>query len=427
MKRIALISCTSSKKDYPCKASELYSASPRFRFAYRYAKNVADEVYILSAKHGLLGEDMVLAPYDESLIIKGVSEREEWTGRVLEQLKAIADLKLDHFIMLAGAKYCEFLLPELANYFLPLRGKRQGEGLALLKNMCEQGQAVHIAADIHNLFAEEKRLRWTDIGTIPYSDGIYVVYESGEKYQGMDRIVRIGTHRGDGNLRGRLNQHFINENMDASIFRKNIGRALSGKKDPVAEFESEVTKHLRDNVSFVVFQVTKRNDRLRLEAALIAGLHADPSFGPGDEWLGRKSPIQAIRNSGLWNVQGLTGNPLRSDELDEIRSILRHKQPEQTRQSKVSAMKQVALGQTKTQPSADDVRLYIDEILAQAASEGMAYIELVSGQIHRDLGMSGRLPQVCRIMWEKKRDNDVVVHTTPSGMSSTIAIRYYVY
>ena len=45
----------------------------------------------------------------------------------------------------------------------------------------------------------------------------------------VDRIVRIGTHRGDNNLYNRLKEHFINENKDRSIFRKNIGRALLNK------------------------------------------------------------------------------------------------------------------------------------------------------------------------------------------------------
>ena len=43
---------------------------------------------------------------------------------------------------------------------------------------------------------------------------------------GAKRIVRVGTHTGTGQLRSRLRQHFLVENKDRSIFRKNIGRAL---------------------------------------------------------------------------------------------------------------------------------------------------------------------------------------------------------
>ena len=42
----------------------------------------------------------------------------------------------------------------------------------------------------------------------------------------MDRIVRIGTHTGENQLRSRLMQHFVKENKNRSIFRKNIGRCF---------------------------------------------------------------------------------------------------------------------------------------------------------------------------------------------------------
>jgi hypothetical protein len=57
-------------------------------------------------------------------------------------------------------------------------------------------------------------------------NGIYVLFEDGEYAHGKDRVVRVGTHTGNNQLRSRLEQHFIRENKDRSIFRKNIGRAL---------------------------------------------------------------------------------------------------------------------------------------------------------------------------------------------------------
>lgn len=65
--KIALISCTSRKMDNPCRASEMYLPSPRFKLAYDYAKKNADLVYILSAKHGLLHENETIEPYNETL------------------------------------------------------------------------------------------------------------------------------------------------------------------------------------------------------------------------------------------------------------------------------------------------------------------------------------------------------------------------
>jgi len=63
------------------------------------------------------------------------------------------------------------------------------------------------------------------------ANGIYLLFEKGEKAHGGRRIVRIGTHTGKDQLRSRLRQHFLTENKDRSIFRKNIGRAFLNQAD----------------------------------------------------------------------------------------------------------------------------------------------------------------------------------------------------
>jgi len=127
MARIALISCTSSKKTYKCAARELYSESPRFRLAYDFAKLVADKIFILSAKYGLVLEDMIIEPYNEILKEKSTQERREWGDMVLNELNKVCDVERDEFIVLAGEVYHENLLLHLNHFWLPLKGKRQGE------------------------------------------------------------------------------------------------------------------------------------------------------------------------------------------------------------------------------------------------------------------------------------------------------------
>jgi hypothetical protein len=119
---IALISCTKSKQNYACPAKELYSKSNLFRHAYQYAKIIGDRVYILSAIHGLLGENDYIEPYDETLLDKSAKEKEEWAARVAESLSAVSDLDNDEYVILAGKAYYEKLLPILKNYRLPLEG-----------------------------------------------------------------------------------------------------------------------------------------------------------------------------------------------------------------------------------------------------------------------------------------------------------------
>ena len=41
-------------------------------------------------------------------------------------------------------------------------------------------------------------------------NGIYILFEKGEFAHSTNRIVRIGTHTGDNQLRSRLFQHFLN-------------------------------------------------------------------------------------------------------------------------------------------------------------------------------------------------------------------------
>jgi len=103
---------------------------------------------------------------------------------------------------------------------------------------------------IHMLFNSMKAFNFPfNEKDIPLN-GIYVLFEKGELAHNTNRIVRIGTHTGNNQLRSRLQQHFINENKDRSIFRKNIGRALLTKdKDPfvkIWEFDLTTKKSKED-------------------------------------------------------------------------------------------------------------------------------------------------------------------------------------
>ena len=88
---------------------------------------------------------------------------------------------------------------------------------------------------IHKLFNNSQRFSFPfNKADIP-SNGIYILFEKGEKAHSVDRIVRIGTHTGKDQLCSRIIEHFLNENKDRSIFRKNVGRAiLSKNNDPLS-------------------------------------------------------------------------------------------------------------------------------------------------------------------------------------------------
>lgn len=70
-----------------------------------------------------------------------------------------------------------------------------------------------------------------------------MVFEEGEYAHGGSRVVRVGSRTGDDQLPFRLTQHFLLENKDRSIFRKNIGCALLNRDgDPfLAQWEQDLT------------------------------------------------------------------------------------------------------------------------------------------------------------------------------------------
>ena len=74
--------------------------------------------------------------------------------------------------------------------------------------------------------------------------------------------------------------------------------------------------------------------------------------------------------------------------------------------------------------TADDVRQYIEKLLQEAKMIGEDYIDLVSGDIHKQMGMKTGCRRYAGLCTRKMMPGDEVLHTTPSGKSSTIKIRY---
>lgn len=342
--RIALISCSKEKKNYPCAARELYSASNLFSLSYQYAQKNADKIYILSAKYGLVAEDQVIPPYNQTLKEMNRQQQLNWAAGVLEALERECNLSSDHFILLAGNTYCRDLTQHLPNHSMPLEGLRMGERMSQLKKLLEQSVSASTCTRcdrLHQLFCAMPRYTWEQISQIPFTNGIYILFEKGEQYHGMERIVRVGTHTSPDRLKNRLSDHFIRENHDGSIFRKNVGKAiLNAHGDPYLTFwttdtskpenrrfldkeknadtERRVSRYLRENFTFTVFQVIDKDERLRMEEAIIATLNAEPTFTPGKKWPGLYSPEVEIRESGLWLKQGLNGTPMTNTEFDRL-------------------------------------------------------------------------------------------------------------
>jgi hypothetical protein len=128
-KKIVLLSCVATKLSKPAPAGELYS-SPLFKGSLKYANSLdPDDIVILSAKHYVLPLEQVIAPYDKTLLNMPSDEIKEWAEEVLRRLRKRYDLENDEFIILAGAKYRKYIVPEIKNWSSPVEGKRIGQQL----------------------------------------------------------------------------------------------------------------------------------------------------------------------------------------------------------------------------------------------------------------------------------------------------------
>lgn len=84
--------------------------------------------------------------------------------------------------------------------------------------------------------------------------------------------------------------------------------------------ESMVSAVLRQRFSFVLIRAEEKATRLRWESQLIATVSLCPECEPSPQWLGQYSPVHKIRESGLWLIKGLYGQPLDHEHLTQIES-----------------------------------------------------------------------------------------------------------
>jgi len=202
-----------------------------------------------------------------------------------------------------------------------------------------------LCEDLHKSVRSLRRFHFPpDFQVLP-NNGIYILFERGEFGHDGNRIVRVGTHTGQNQLRSRLKQHFLVPNKDRSIFRKNIGRALLRREqDPFAtdweldltsraakaaqgiridrdkqrRVEERVSEYIQNKFSFCVIRVEDKDSRLRWESGMISTVSLCDGCSPSANWLGHWSPKEKIRKSGLWLVNELYKTPISADDLQRL-------------------------------------------------------------------------------------------------------------
>lgn len=130
---IAFISCVKTKRNYPCKAQDMY-ISDLFKKSLAYAKKHADKIFILSAKYGLLTLDEIIYPYEKTLNKMSEYEKKRWAYKVFRQFIDGGGNNNEPCMFICGTNYRKYLIQKFPNAEVPLKNLSFGNQLKWLKN-----------------------------------------------------------------------------------------------------------------------------------------------------------------------------------------------------------------------------------------------------------------------------------------------------
>ncbi|MBR0951279.1 hypothetical protein JQ591_12605 [Bradyrhizobium canariense] len=359
-----VIGCGRSKQSKAALASDLYT-SDRFRLSLDIARRLGAPYAILSGKHGVIDGETMLQPYDLNLPDLPPAEQRKWALSALDVLHRNAGGR--RITLLAAPEYTSPLVEanettavqlEIVTPWAELQ--RADTGVWLVEAM-RMATRIRDLARFYSWIESQreggKAFAFRNLTSQPVPKrGVYIFLDRREpNFLGSrPRIVRIGTHAvsfgSKATLRGRLRNHLgpANEigNHRGSIFRLHVGRAMlhetastemlpswglgqdADQETKALEVEHElaVSRYLQDlEVVLIDVDDEPRKDSLRakVEAQLIALCSESmrPIDCPTVDWLGFKSPVASIRESGLWNIRGV-GEKYDSTQPGSVQSII---------------------------------------------------------------------------------------------------------
>jgi 5-methylcytosine-specific restriction protein A len=79
-------------------------------------------------------------------------------------------------------------------------------------------------------------------------------------------------------------------------------------------------------------------------------------------------------------------------------------------------------------PTAQDFQNELNNILNSAQKQGTPYVDVVSGELHRQVGgypaHKHRMPLCCSVMKRNMKAEDIILEEPDSGQGATLIIRY---
>jgi hypothetical protein len=145
-----LVACGDAKAPDLSRAKDLYTSN-YFDLKRRYAETHADLWRIVSAEHGILEPDEVVAPYDTTLDDLGDEEERAWLADVAEDLHELhVEEDVDCWTVLAGGDYLgavDLIMTKLRviDVETPTAGRPIGKRMEWLKGQVEQNERVAAA------------------------------------------------------------------------------------------------------------------------------------------------------------------------------------------------------------------------------------------------------------------------------------------
>lgn len=360
MAKIGFVACSKTKSARKLPAAALYT-SALFRKSLLAAIDRSEKVYILSAKHGLLGCDDMIEPYDTTLKTMARSERALWGTRTGAQLASVLRPQ-DTAVLLCGEEYLTPLQPELERINValetPLGSLSLGSRLSYLKELNGEYELRATANRFFKLMQEVwaaqgggRRIELTNGRQDWPKRGVYFILSAHSLGRArMPRIVRVGTHAvsqgSKTTLWNRLSTHRGTEagsgSHRSSIFRLHVGRAWARYAadkcwpETWAQGQSAPLK-IRQGEQMLEQQVSRL-----IGAMNVIWLDVDDEAGPKSErayiernvigllsrigllqniaepdWLGHFSADWRIASTGLWNLNYIFYRP-DPDFIDRI-------------------------------------------------------------------------------------------------------------
>ncbi len=129
-KKIVFVSCVKTKNAGLLKAEDKYN-SPLFNKQLEYAKTLTEKqnIYILSAKYGLITLDTIIDDYNLTLNNFSEKEKKVWSYNVIKKAKSFNISKEDKIIFLCGVNYSKYLKKYFLNNEDPTKGLSLGNKL----------------------------------------------------------------------------------------------------------------------------------------------------------------------------------------------------------------------------------------------------------------------------------------------------------